>query len=152
MNQLLKTAGLVLIAAVFFIVDRALKIMFNGFWQSAEFIGINNFLSLKLAQNSGIAFSLPINAILIIGVTICCLLLLVYWSWLEYRQKHFLQLFSLILVIFGAYSNLLDRFRLGVVIDYIEIKGFSVFNIADIMITLGLTVLIVSLWLKKGSR
>lgn len=152
MNQLLKTVGLVLIAAVFFIVDRALKIMFNGFWQSAEFIGINNFLSLKLAQNSGIAFSLPINAILIIGVTICCLLLLVYWSWLEYRQKHFLQLFSLILVIFGAYSNLLDRFRLGVVIDYIEIKGFSVFNIADIMITLGLTVLIVSLWLKKGSR
>jgi len=45
------------------------------------------------------------------------------------------------LVILGAGSNLLDRFKYGAVIDFIDFKIWPVFNLADVMIVVGLGLL-----------
>ena len=48
---------------------------------------------------------------------------------------------ALLLIIFGGVSNLFDRIYFGYVIDWINIST-STFNIADIMIVLGIICLI----------
>ena len=50
----------------------------------------------------------------------------------------------LTILLFGAISNIIDRIRLGFVIDYIDLKYFTIFNIADIMIVGSIGLLIIT--------
>lgn len=56
----------------------------------------------------------------------------------------------ILLIISGAASNIIDRIYFGCVIDFIDLKIWPVFNIADIYITIGGTMLIY-LYVFKGS-
>ncbi len=58
---------------------------------------------------------------------------------------------GLALVLGGALGNLIDRVSLGYVIDFFEVRWFSVFNLADACITVG-TVLIIIATLVGGER
>lgn len=56
------------------------------------------------------------------------------------------------LLLGGAAGNLVDRVRWGYVLDFFEIRGFPVFNVADAAITVGAGLLAVSLlvgWRKR---
>ena len=50
------------------------------------------------------------------------------------------------LIAAGAASNFFDRVRYGAVIDYIDVRWFTVLNIADIMISVGAALLVLMLW------
>lgn len=52
---------------------------------------------------------------------------------------------ALALVLSGAISNLIDRVYYGCVIDFIDLKVWPVFNLADIFICLGVLLLIIKL-------
>ena len=45
--------------------------------------------------------------------------------------------FSLGLILGGACGNLIDRFRWGSVIDFLDFRVWPVFNVADSAITIG---------------
>ena len=47
----------------------------------------------------------------------------------------------------GALGNMCDRIRLGYVVDMIDLKWWPVFNVADICITVGITVMII--WVSR---
>jgi len=49
------------------------------------------------------------------------------------------------MVVGGAAGNLIDRIRLGKVIDFIDVRIWPVFNVADIAVCVGAAVLIYSL-------
>lgn len=49
------------------------------------------------------------------------------------------------LVVGGAAGNLIDRVRLGSVIDFIDLRIWPVFNVADIAVCVGAAVLVYSL-------
>jgi len=49
----------------------------------------------------------------------------------------------------GIIGNLIDRFRLGYVIDFIDFRVWPTFNIADMAITLGVIGLIIYFLKKK---
>lgn len=49
----------------------------------------------------------------------------------------------------GAVGNLIDRFTLGHVTDWISVFNFAVFNIADASITMGVVALILGVWIKE---
>ena len=51
----------------------------------------------------------------------------------------------------GAIGNLVDRVRLGYVVDFIDIGAWPVFNLADSAITIGLIGLILNLVITRGS-
>jgi len=56
-------------------------------------------------------------------------------------------LISLILIVSGGISNLLDRIFRGFVVDFIDINpifAFPIFNIADIVLVIGWILLIVN--------
>jgi signal peptidase II len=55
--------------------------------------------------------------------------------------------FFLVLILSGAVSNVIDRFRFGCVIDFIGSPFFPVFNLADSFITIGAILLLVK-WIK----
>ena len=60
---------------------------------------------------------------------------------------------SLSLIISGALGNLIDRIFRGYVVDFISFtlfnKEMAIFNIADIFITIGVTILLVRIF-KEG--
>jgi len=59
-----------------------------------------------------------------------------------------LKLFALSILLAGAIGNLIDRFLLGFVIDFIDLHYqdfyWPVFNVADVLISLGVALLIFS--------
>lgn len=122
---------------------------------SVSFIGeyfIFDFLKLKLATNSGIAFGLNLNYNLIILFYLIIMPSLLYILFLEYKRKNNYNILGLTFIIFGSFSNLVDRLFYGQVIDYIDLKYYSVFNLADVMIVFGVAVIILdSFWKKQRS-
>jgi signal peptidase II len=48
-----------------------------------------------------------------------------------------LPLFALVLVTAGAVGNYLDRVIRGYVVDFVHLKYWPVFNVADVYITVG---------------
>ena len=86
---------------------------------------------LSPACNPNIAWSLPISrlAFRIAWLAAIALVLAIYFR----TGKPF----PLTLVIAGAILNLVDRWRFGCVIDFIDLGIFPTFNLADMMITGG---------------
>ena len=49
----------------------------------------------------------------------------------------------------GAVGNLIDRFTIGHVTDFVSIGNFAVFNVADASVTVGVGIMILGLWLQE---
>ncbi|MDO9231246.1 MAG: signal peptidase II [bacterium] len=65
---------------------------------------------------------------------------------LEIRNLNKINLIATILILSGGISNIIDRLCIGCVIDFIDLKFWPVFNLADIYITIGvITILIVTM-------
>lgn len=103
---------------------------------------IPNLVNLKYAENVGVAFGTRYKFSLII-VSISILLVLI--GVLMYIYRKIPKLFYTLTVIFaGGLGNLLDRCVRGYVIDYINVKHFPVFNIADIYVTIGVVIFFIN--------
>ena len=96
-------------------------------------------------QNSGIAFGLFASAtavvILLTGVAVSCMLIFFGRS----GARHPILPVALGLVIGGSMSNLLDRVRLGYVTDFLDLRYWPAFNLADSFIVIGVLVLLAAL-------
>ncbi|MFH1858454.1 MAG: signal peptidase II [Candidatus Omnitrophota bacterium] len=103
---------------------------------------------LTLVANTGVAFGLfKGKAELFVLVGLVALL----WIALFVRRRAIqnrLALLALALVSGGAVGNLLDRFRYGYVVDFLDFRVWPVFNVADTCISVG-TVLFLITCLKK---
>jgi len=103
-----------------------------------------HFLQIVYTQNTGIAFSLPLEGTILIIISILLLSLGLYLAvhYLNLRLKSTQILIGLVLG--GSLGNLIDRFIKGSVTDFITLGNFPVFNLADIMITLGIFLLLLN--------
>lgn len=137
-------------AVIFFIgLDRFLKVLALSD-QGRQFNLIGEILKFEFKANYHIAFSLPLAGqalavLLILIISALILLALFYWFKNKYDR-----LVPLLLIILGASSNLFDRLKYGYVIDYFDLKYFTVFNLADAMIVVGVILLIIILNKKSG--
>lgn len=92
--------------------------------------------------NEGVAFGIKIPQILLIVFLVLFLLSGLTFLFIK-RKSNFLAnkmiRFGLMLLLLGAVSNIIDRFKWGCVIDFIDIGilNFPLFNLADILITIG---------------
>ena len=139
----IKYFSLNLFALVLFIADRILKYYFLKN-PAAKFGGDFLFgLNFHFEKNIGIAFGISMNQIILLALTIFIILILISVLVKAYQQKDLFSIFALSLIIVGAISNLLDRLHYGFVIDYINVPWFTVFNLADCMITVGVGILLI---------
>ncbi|MFH1559644.1 MAG: signal peptidase II [Patescibacteria group bacterium] len=97
--------------------------------------------------NRGVAFGLEFNKFLVyfLNFLIICLLL-----WGSRRVGDFYgEKWVIYLIIGAAISNFFDRVARGCVIDYIDLRVWPVFNLADAIIVLGVGYWVLGDFLKK---
>ena len=142
------------------VLDQATKVLVDktmALHQSIEIIP--NFADLTYLRNTGAAFGFLAGArsslrivffALISSVAIGCIVYLI--RGLRPQRKGLLV--SLSLILGGAIGNLIDRLRLGEVIDFIDLHWYDIhwpaFNVADSAISIGVVLLFIQM-LRKGS-
>jgi len=138
------------IFAGLFIIDRLVKVYLLNFLQENQLnsFRLNNFFEVVLVWNKGVSYGLfPQQSYAGQLIIIFFSLIICVWiakfiidSDIRYRS------ITLILILAGASSNIIDRLIYGAVADFFhfEIATYSwyVFNIADIYIVSGLLILI----------
>lgn len=136
---------LILLLAFMFVLDRFFKYIIIKGEIDQPLIILKDIFQLSFAKNYFIAFSLPIISGAILNIVIIALLILLFCYFFYLLKKgEKREVYYLGFVILGAFSNLADRFRFGYVIDYFDLKYFTVFNIADIMIVGGCVGIVIS--------
>lgn len=136
----------VLLVAIFFIADRYLKILaFQNYYKSSQKL-IGEWLSFTFTPNYYIAFSLPLSGIFLNILLIIIIVGLIIWLFKTVRQSEsrFLSL-GLLIILLGALSNFMDRLTYNYVIDYLYLKHFTVFNLADVGISGGAILALIGL-------
>lgn len=126
-----------LLILFFFILDRFLKkIVLEGTTKEIY------FFNFSLSTNPNIALGIPLKGIFFYFL----LTIILFWVVLKliksYQQRNLVNVSCLMLILVGAFSNLLDRWKYGWVIDYFDLLSVAVFNIADLMILVGIIILI----------
>lgn len=97
---------------------------------------IGNFLSFALVKNTGAGFGLfkGTNTLMIyLSLMVIGLILYFYDRIPDKLGIHA----SVALILGGGIANLVDRVRLGYVLDFIDVSFWPTFNVADTAITLG---------------
>ena len=148
-NEILR--NWMILTAIIVIADQITKVIASAELILYKAVAVMPMINLRLLHNEGAAFSFLSDAggwqrwfftIISLAVSI----LLVFWI-KKLKPEEKMQALSFSLILGGAIGNLIDRVRLGYVVDFIEIyyKEFSwpAFNIADSAITIGVTILII---------
>ena len=129
-------------AAVVFLVvlDRLFKVLTISLKPEIYLFG--DWFRIILAKNQGIAFSLPLFGWWLNSTIILIIICLLYFFVLKIKKIAYLEAVLALAIILGAGSNLYDRLKFGYVIDYFSLKYYSIFNIADGLILVGLVCLL----------
>jgi signal peptidase II len=102
---------------------------------------------LRQVRNTGSAFGLfssnPIP-VLVASLASFLLLTLILYRWRLLRIRP--SLLGLGLTVGGAVGNIVDRIFRGAVVDFIDIGPWPVFNLADVSIVLGVSLLVLVLF------
>jgi signal peptidase II len=139
-NKISLNIAIISLMAIFFSIDRYLKKFAYNLGEDNSYNLIGEFFTFTFAKNENIAFSLPLNERIIMPLAVLIIVsLVIFIFWLIFKYKTInTEIMLLTFVVLGAISNMLDRFQHEYVIDYLSIKNFSIFNIADVMISLGM--------------
>lgn len=109
---------------------------------------VPGFINLTYTENKGVAFGIgSSNIVMVIIVNIIILGFIIKFLKDKNEQVNSLIIISLIFILSGGISNLIDRVCKGFVIDFININLFNFpnFNIADISIVIGILALLISI-------
>ena len=98
--------------------------------------------SIHHVQNSGIAFGLFASATPIVIVLTGLAVAWMLGFFARSGARHPILPVSLGLVIGGSVSNLVDRVRLGHVTDFLDLRFWPAFNLADSFIVVGVGILL----------
>ncbi len=145
------------VAAILFVLDQLVKWAVTGPLGIATLGDVRTILpifDLRFVPNVGISLGLfaagsPLGRWLLVLVTGAIALGVLVWLWREPAKG---DQAALGLVLGGALGNILDRVRLGFVVDYADLhfptpwdpewRPFLVFNLADAAITVGVLILL----------
>lgn len=155
-NKLKNNYIFVIIILLMFAMDRFSKEYVIDFFLSykEQSYYLYPFLNLTLIWNTGMAFGLFesesntyhfISALIVVVIVF-----LIIWL---FKSKIFIEKIALSVVIGGALGNLFDRIKFNAVPDFIDLHyrdfHWFVFNVSDIVITIGIILLLLSDVLKK---
>ena len=150
--------GYLVAAGAVFLIDQATKawavrrLRFGG---DQEIIA--GFLNFSYATNTGVAFSMlddhgdtgrwGLSVVAFIAAT-----LVLYFFWKTPRSDDRI-LGALALLLAGIVGNVVDRARLGFVVDFIDVQfgswHYPTFNVADMAIVTGAGLLILDMFLNR---
>ena len=141
-----RAASWLLLSALVIVADQISKVYISRHFLEFEFIRILPVLDITCMHNVGAAFSFLASASgwqrwVFIGLALMVSVGIIIWLLKLPRGSHALLTAGLALVLGGALGNVIDRIRLGYVIDFIHFHWdrayFPAFNVADSAITVG---------------
>lgn len=141
------------IALLVFLLDQAAKWAVVGPlalpYHPGQAIDVLPVFTLRFVENHGVSMGFlvagsPLERWLLVGLTLLIAAFVALWLWRERKRA---DAFALALVLGGAFGNILDRVRLGYVVDFLDLHfgdwhPFLVFNVADAAITIGVLLLV----------
>ncbi|HVP34616.1 MAG TPA: signal peptidase II [Steroidobacteraceae bacterium] len=150
------------LTAAVVVLDQVSKAWVLQHFALFERVQVTPVLDIVLTYNTGAAFSMLADApgwqrwvfvALALGVSA----VLLVWLRRLAAATHALIACGLALIVGGALGNMIDRLRLGHVIDFIHAHWgthyFPAFNVADSAITVGAALLLLDAWREaRGSR
>ncbi len=155
-----RIASWLLIAALVIVADQLTKWIVEANLPYGASIYVLPVLDLVHVRNTGAAFSFLAGAAgwqreLFIGIALAAS---AWILWMLYRAGRGQTLFclALSLILGGALGNVIDRFRLGAVVDFLHFHWgqyyWPAFNVADSAISCGAVLLIVDAFRQGGRR
>ena len=106
---------------------------------------IPGVLDFRFVRNTGSAFGLFQGQSAIISVLAIGAISFLALYYLRHGRNDWLIALAIGLQIGGALGNVVDRFRYGYVVDFIDVPRFPTFNVADSSITVGVALLMYAL-------
>jgi signal peptidase II len=149
------------VALLVFLADQAAKwvMTYPLQLQFRRTINLTSFFDLTWVENRGISLGLltadgEVGRWLLVAMTAAIAIFVGAWLWREKRRD---DSFALALVLGGALGNILDRVRLGYVLDFSDLhfgewRPFLVFNVGDAAITIGVLLLLVRALLMRDGK
>lgn len=137
-------------------IDRLTKLWANGNEPGTVLVDdVAGLFDFRLVHNTGAAwgiFSDSTFALGIFSIVVCLVILALFFTFVR-KEGTILQAFSLALVFAGGVGNAVDRLAYSYVVDFINAKfmSFPVFNVADIGVTCGLVLFVLSVFFQGRS-
>ena len=146
----LRSPSVLLYASLFFILDRVTKLMIVNNSHKLPLPVIDNFFTITFVKNPGVAFGwFPDWRLPPILMALAMILIISYYS-LKLPEEERITRWALALLVGGAVGNLYDRVIYGFVVDFFLFHfgsfDFPVFNIADIIIDVGVFMLFIDIF------
>ncbi len=121
---------------------------------------VEHYFNICHVHNNGAAFGILADSAIRVPLLIAVALLasgVILWLLARLPLAQRWQRLGLALVFSGAVGNLIDRIRLGVVVDFIDVHWYGhhwpAFNVADSAISVGVALLLLDVWRsERGSR
>jgi len=112
---------------------------------------IKGIFHLTLVRNRGAAFGILKNQIPFLIFTAIFAIILLYLAIRKNKHKKIYSI-ALSMILAGAIGNLIDRVFFGYVIDFLDLRIWPVFNLADSAITIGAILLGWSTCFQKSAQ
>lgn len=125
-----------------YVIDQSKKSLSNNLF-------LSDYLNISLMWNEGIAFGLFAfdESFFYNFITILIIIVIIIVFFMILKNKGYKK-YSLIIILGGALGNLYDRIFFGAVPDFIDFHigdfHWFVFNVADIFISIGVIIMILS--------
>jgi signal peptidase II len=124
-----------------------MKLAIGETWSPTEWLG--QFIRIVHWNNTGAAFGLfPEGGLVFTVVAIVVSVAILYYYPQVPSSKRALR-FALALQLGGALGNLTSRLMHGTVTDFISVGTFPVFNVADSSISIGVAILVGTMWIEE---
>ena len=143
-----------LIGAFVIVLDQFTKYLVRANMQPGDRIPvIGDWMSIYYVQNTGTAFSMfRDNQFVTVFLTSVLIILCIVFIVKEARDGKRLIPVLFTFVASGGISNMIDRLTLGYVTDMISCGSFAVFNVADIGVTCGCILTMITLLILYGDE
>lgn len=138
------------IVAAVIAIDQLIKNVLIKALADGQISVIKNFFRLVYVENFGIAFGMFKNKTIFFVTTQLIISVFIIYAIYKFRRISMPATICLSLILGGAIGNLIDRLRLGYVVDYLSFSIFPpVFNFADSAIVVGAILLSIILVFDK---
>ena len=145
-----------LILVFFVFCDLITKFFVKNNFLLNESKQLNQFLDLVYVQNYGVSFGFLSGLVSYWILVIVGLIVTVLIYYLMIRSNKRVEKLAYFIIIIGALSNILDRIINSYVVDFISLHYnnfyWPAFNLADIYITIGIIMLIISFFIKSEEQ
>jgi signal peptidase II len=98
---------------------------------------VHDVLGFQYVENSGAAFGMLRGQTVVLTVVAAFVVAVLIFSYRRAQRATWQLTIGLGLLLGGAIGNLVDRIRLGYVVDFIAVSVWPKFNVADSAITIG---------------